>query len=101
MVPFEIPRALERQEILSIVEDYEKAAQNAQKAGFDGVEIHGANGYLIDQSCGIRRTFVKMNTAVAPKTEPACWLTWCRPSSKSGALVAWAFAILLLDRLVT
>jgi N-ethylmaleimide reductase len=49
MVPFETPRALERQEILSIVEDYKKAAQNAHKAGFDGVEIHGANGYLIDQ----------------------------------------------------
>lgn len=48
-VPFETPRALERQEILSIVDDYKKAAQNARKAGFDGVEIHGANGYLIDQ----------------------------------------------------
>ena len=49
MVPFETPRALEREEILHIVEDYKSAAQNAQKAGFDGVEIHGANGYLIDQ----------------------------------------------------
>jgi N-ethylmaleimide reductase len=49
MVPFETPRALERQEILAIVDDYKNAAQNAQKAGFDGVEIHGANGYLIDQ----------------------------------------------------
>jgi N-ethylmaleimide reductase len=49
MVPFETPRALERQEIVSIVEDYKKAAQNAKAAGFDGVEIHGANGYLIDQ----------------------------------------------------
>ena len=49
MVPFETPRALEREDILHIVEDYKSAAQNAQKAGFDGVEIHGANGYLIDQ----------------------------------------------------
>jgi N-ethylmaleimide reductase len=49
MVPFETPRALERQEIASIVEDYKKAAQNAKAAGFDGVEVHGANGYLIDQ----------------------------------------------------
>ncbi len=49
MVPFETPRALEREEILSIVEDYKRAAQNAKTAGFDGVEIHGANGYLIDQ----------------------------------------------------
>jgi len=43
------PRALEIDEIPGIVEDYRKAAENADKAGFDGVEIHGANGYLIDQ----------------------------------------------------
>jgi len=49
MVPFETPRALEREEIPAIVDDYQKAAQNAKKAGFDGVEIHAANGYLIDQ----------------------------------------------------
>ncbi len=49
MVPFETPRALEIEEIAGIVEDYRKAAQNAMDAGFDGVEIHGANGYLIDQ----------------------------------------------------
>jgi N-ethylmaleimide reductase len=43
------PRALETHEIRGIVADYGKAARNAKKAGFDGVEIHGANGYLIDQ----------------------------------------------------
>ncbi|MFG1241125.1 alkene reductase [Xanthobacter sp. V7C-4] len=43
------PRALERSEIPGILEDYRRAAANAIKAGFDGVEIHGANGYLIDQ----------------------------------------------------
>jgi len=43
------PRALEIDEIPGIVEDYRKAAANAMKAGFDGVEIHAANGYLIDQ----------------------------------------------------
>ncbi len=43
------PRALERREIRAIVEDYHQAARNAIRAGFDGVEIHGANGYLIDQ----------------------------------------------------
>jgi N-ethylmaleimide reductase len=47
--PHEVPRALETAEISGIVEDYRKAAQNAKLAGFDGVEIHGANGYLIDQ----------------------------------------------------
>jgi N-ethylmaleimide reductase len=46
--PLETPRALETDEIPGIVEDYRKAAQRAKDAGFDGVEIHGANGYLID-----------------------------------------------------
>lgn len=43
------PRALETHEISGIVADYAHAAHCADKAGFDGVEIHGANGYLIDQ----------------------------------------------------
>lgn len=44
-----VPRALELSEIPEIVEAYRKAAENAKLAGFDGVEIHGANGYLLDQ----------------------------------------------------
>ena len=47
--PFEVPRALELDELPGIVEDFRKAAENAKRAGFDGVEIHGANGYLFDQ----------------------------------------------------
>lgn len=47
--PFETPRALELSEIPAIIEGYRKGAENAQRAGFDGVEIHGANGYLPDQ----------------------------------------------------
>jgi len=43
------PRALETPEIPGIVEAFRKGAENAKLAGFDGVEIHGANGYLIDQ----------------------------------------------------
>jgi 2,4-dienoyl-CoA reductase-like NADH-dependent reductase (Old Yellow Enzyme family) len=43
------PRALERHEIAGVVEDFRRGAQNALEAGFDGVEIHGANGYLLDQ----------------------------------------------------
>ena len=46
---YETPRALETAEIAGIVEAYRQAASNAMKAGFDGVEIHGANGYLIEQ----------------------------------------------------
>ncbi len=46
---YETPRALETDEVPLIVEDYLRAAERAQAAGFDGVEIHAANGYLIDQ----------------------------------------------------
>ena len=45
----EEPRALEEEEIWAFIADYAQAAKNAIEAGFDGVEIHGANGYLIDQ----------------------------------------------------
>ncbi|MCK5502707.1 MAG: alkene reductase, partial [Tritonibacter mobilis] len=48
MVECPVPRALETDEIARIVEDYRLAARNAKAAGFDGVEIHAANGYLID-----------------------------------------------------
>jgi N-ethylmaleimide reductase len=47
--PIPTPRALETAEIGGIVRQYAKAAQNAMIAGFDGVEVHAANGYLIDQ----------------------------------------------------
>jgi len=47
--PFVTPRALETAELPGIIEDFRKAAQNAVNAGFDGVEIHAANGYLLDQ----------------------------------------------------
>jgi 2,4-dienoyl-CoA reductase-like NADH-dependent reductase (Old Yellow Enzyme family) len=47
--PYVTPRALESCEIPGIVAAYRQGAQNAQAAGFDGVEIHGANGYLLDQ----------------------------------------------------
>ncbi len=46
---YETPRALDRDEIPGIIADYRRAAENALAAGFDGVEIHGANGYLPHQ----------------------------------------------------
>ncbi len=49
MKPFVTPRALERSEIPGVIAAYRKGAENAMRAGFDGVEIHGANGYLLDQ----------------------------------------------------
>jgi N-ethylmaleimide reductase len=46
---YETPRALETNEIAGVVDSFRQGAKNALKAGFDGVEIHGANGYLIEQ----------------------------------------------------
>src|SRR5690606_36067509 len=43
------PRELKLEEILGVIEDFRRAAANAIAAGFDGVEIHAANGYLLDQ----------------------------------------------------
>jgi N-ethylmaleimide reductase len=48
-VPFETPRALREDELPGIVELFRQAAVNAEAAGFDGVEVHSANGYLLDQ----------------------------------------------------
>ncbi|HSI10523.1 MAG TPA: alkene reductase [Chthoniobacter sp.] len=47
--PFVTPRALDLGELPDIVEAYRRGAENALRAGFDGVEVHGANGYLLDQ----------------------------------------------------
>jgi 2,4-dienoyl-CoA reductase-like NADH-dependent reductase (Old Yellow Enzyme family) len=47
--PFVVPRALDAEEIPGVIAAYRKGAENALRAGFDGVEIHGANGYLLDQ----------------------------------------------------
>jgi N-ethylmaleimide reductase len=46
--PYETPRALETSEVAAVVADYRTAAQRAKDAGFDGVEVHSANGYLLD-----------------------------------------------------
>jgi 2,4-dienoyl-CoA reductase-like NADH-dependent reductase (Old Yellow Enzyme family) len=47
--PYPVPRALEIAEVKQVVEAFRRGAQNAQLAGFDGVHLHGANGYLLDQ----------------------------------------------------
>ena len=49
VVAFETPRVLTESQIAAIVKDFAHAAANSKKAGFDGIEIHGANGYLVDQ----------------------------------------------------
>lgn len=47
--PYVVPRALRDDELPTIVSGFQKAAENAKTAGFDGIEIHGANGYLLDE----------------------------------------------------
>jgi 2,4-dienoyl-CoA reductase-like NADH-dependent reductase (Old Yellow Enzyme family) len=47
--PYVTPRALDTEEVRGVVDAFRKGAENAKAAGFDGVEIHGANGYLLDQ----------------------------------------------------
>ena len=47
--PYVTPRALGREEIPGIIAAFARGAENAERAGFDGVELHGANGYLLDQ----------------------------------------------------
>ena len=47
--PYPTPRSLSLEEIAEVIEAYRLGAENAKKAGFDGVELHGANGYLLDQ----------------------------------------------------
>jgi N-ethylmaleimide reductase len=49
MQPYPVPRALETGEIPGVVRQYRRAAERAKAAGFAGIELHGANGYLIDQ----------------------------------------------------
>lgn len=71
--PYEVPRALETNEIPRVVQDYVNAVKNAKEAGFDGVEIHCANGYLLD-------TFLQSSTNK-------------RTDNYGGNYIAYAFAI--------
>ena len=66
------PRALDTKELPGIVEQFAQGAQNAKTAGFDGVEIHGANGYLLDQFRATAPTSAPMPMAAASPTASAC-----------------------------
>jgi 2,4-dienoyl-CoA reductase-like NADH-dependent reductase (Old Yellow Enzyme family) len=60
------------EEIQEIVAQYKHAAELAKAAGFDGVELHAANGYLIDQFLQSKTNIVMMNTVVQLKTAHVC-----------------------------
>jgi len=70
--PFVTPRALEAAEIPGIVEQYRAAAKHALAAGFDGVEVHGANGYLLDQF--LRDGSNRRSDAYGGPVENRAWL---------------------------
>jgi len=64
------PRALELSEIPGIIESFRRGTANALAAGFDGVEIHGANGYLLDQFARDGATSAPMPMAAESRTAP-------------------------------
>jgi len=69
--PYPTPRALTTDEVVGVVEAFRKGAENAKAAGFDGVEIHGANGYLLDQFLQDGSNQRTDRTAVRSRTAPA------------------------------
>lgn len=72
--PYETPRALEGDELPAIVADFRQAARNARAAGFDAVEVHGANGFLLDQFLqdgSNRRTDAYGGTLIEPRASSA------------------------------
>jgi N-ethylmaleimide reductase len=71
-MPYATPRALELNEIPGIIEGFRLAAKNAKAAGFDGVEVHGANGYLLDQF--MRESANKRNDVYGGTLENRCRL---------------------------
>ncbi len=89
--PYVTPRALETAEIPGVVEAYRHGAKMAQESGFDGVEVHAANGYLLDQflqdSTNLR---TDQYGGSLENARACCWKWWMR-ASKCGAPGAWAY----------
>jgi N-ethylmaleimide reductase len=72
--PFSVPRALASAEIPVLVARYRRAAVNAREAGFDGVEIHAGNGYLLDQF--LRQSSNQRSDRYGGSVENRCRLLW-------------------------
>jgi N-ethylmaleimide reductase len=90
VVPYETPRALETDEIPGIVAAFQQGARNALAAGFDGVEIHGANGYCSSNSCNRAATGAPTAMAGPSRTARGCCWRSCRARSRSGVQTASA-----------
>ena len=77
LVPTSTPRALDTSEMARIVDDYRKAAINAKRAGFDGIELHAANGYLLDQflrdSSNRRIDALRRSRLLCCQVKPQSW----------------------------
>lgn len=71
MVPYGTPRALETNEIAGIVQDFAGASKRVKEAGFDGVELHGANGTSSTSSCATDLTTAPTRPADRSRTAPA------------------------------
>lgn len=91
MTEYPTPRALETEEVKDIVDAFREGAVNAKKAGFDGVEIHAANGYLIDQFLQDKTNRRDDLYGGALKTEPVFFSKSLMRSLKSGEPIEWEF----------
>lgn len=70
------PREMTKQDIKNVIEEYRQAALNAIEAGFDGIELHAANGYLVNQFIDLKRITAPMNTVVPLKTVCVFLVKW-------------------------
>ena len=90
--PHPVPHAMSEAEVWAAVDEYAQAARNAMAAGFDGVELHGANGYLLEQF--LTRTATSATTRGAARSTSASvsWSRWPSKWPPPSAPIAWAFA---------
>ncbi len=101
LVPFVTPRALDIVEMPYIVQQYERGARNALAAGFDGVEIHAANGYLLDQFINSQtNTRTDAYGGSIGIVRVCCSKSW-RRSRACGEAIASEFACHRLERSTT
>ncbi len=85
MQPLPTPTAMTEADIKTAIEEYVQAARNAVAAGFDGVELHAANGYLLEQFIRPNSTYAPIVTAAASKTADASFWRSSMPRSPPSA----------------